>query len=1030
MDGTLSLHGNLLLTGDPTTTNAARTIDFTGFDKEGTTDFSDRAFIQHTTNTGGHAGAVLVISSQNDSDDGIAFATNSSSQLKHNSNTIWTAGNDGSGSGLDADTVDGIQGSSFLRSDANDTKSGNLVLRTDGAVTDSTTGLLFEVGGSYTDGRYRTRFRKQDVGGGIPLYIDQSGSTANSYTAQARFGTYSGNNYEFEVYGDINATGNIYDGGNAVWHAGNDGSGSGLDADLLDGQHGSYYAPASHVHSYLPLTGGTLDNGTSTTLSVKCDNGGTALVRAGGDGQGTGVFEVTQDNGSHGGGMSYNGDGTPSWASGESADHVTFYRITSGTRTEVFHYPHNSNVVNFNSTPTVGGNSVYHSGNPPPTYSKYLRSDADDSFSGGLVSTSRDEGIFGSYDSTKTDHIWSMGTSYKNHSAGTNFGNLYGAAYKHTNNSTGGTMGGGHQFVWCNNGTPRAAIGYDRFWHAASGNLWGSSNDGSGSGLDADLLDGQHGSYYYSAGNPPPTYSKYLRSDVADTATGRITFNGNATNNHDTIATGSGYHGGLEVYNTGSGNDAFMAFHTGGDYALYFGLDADTNKLSVGGWSMGAVKYAIWHQGNDGSGSGLDADLLDGQHGSYYAPASHNHNGVYTPYDHFSHTGHGNYTSTTTSALLTEALGDNAFDSKLTAHKTSWSYAGNGDLTDAGRLTELAGTSWLWWTDNSTDNVQGNITGLAIAPNTGGSAGKMFVYNNQGASYGPGWREIWTSTSDGSGSGLDADLLDGQHGSYYAPASHAHSYLPLTGGTVTGQITVSGTSPQMKFNDTDHDDFWIHVNSNRFYILPDRDSSGSWESPYALELNSGNNTSLTWGNTIWTSGNDGSGSGLDADTCDGQHLGSSAAVQFGAVSHRGFTSSSITAKIMGSGDSASKLYWRKNDTNTLMTLDMSGNLTATGNVTAYSDRRIKENISPITEALSKVQRLTGNTYTRNDQEDTATKYAGLIAQEVEDVLPEAVREADDGIKALDYNATIALLVESIKELKSEVDDLKTQLENK
>jgi tetrahydromethanopterin S-methyltransferase subunit B len=147
-----------------------------------------------------------------------------------------------------------------------------------------------------------------------------------------------------------------------------------------------------------------------------------------------------------------------------------------------------------------------------------------------------------------------------------------------------------------------------------------------------------------------------------------------------------------------------------------------------------------------------------------------------------------------------------------------------------------------------------------------------------------------------------------------------------------------------------------------------------------------NNSFAGW-QQVWTANSDGSGSGLDADTCDGQHLGTSASVQFGSV-------------------------------------------LSTGNVTAYSDRRIKENITPITEALSKVQRLTGNTYTRNDQEDTATKYAGLIAQEVEDVLPEAVREVDDGIKALDYNATIALLVESIKELKTEVDDLKSQLENK
>jgi hypothetical protein len=124
-------------------------------------------------------------------------------------NKAWHAGNDGSGSGLDADMVDSLHASQFVRSDANDTKSGNLVLQTSGAATDTTTGLHFETGGSYTDGRYRTRFRKQDVGGGIPLYIDQSGSTANSYTAQARFGTYSGNNYEFEVYGDMRATGDI-----------------------------------------------------------------------------------------------------------------------------------------------------------------------------------------------------------------------------------------------------------------------------------------------------------------------------------------------------------------------------------------------------------------------------------------------------------------------------------------------------------------------------------------------------------------------------------------------------------------------------------------------------------------------------------------------------------------------------------------------------------------------------------------------------------------------------------------------------
>ena len=112
--GGFAFNSNILLTGDVTTNNASRTIDFTGFDKEGTTDFSDRAYIQHTENTGGHTGSVLKISSRNDSNDGIAFDTHGSSQLKHNSNIIWDAGNDGSGSGLDADLLDGEQGSHYL----------------------------------------------------------------------------------------------------------------------------------------------------------------------------------------------------------------------------------------------------------------------------------------------------------------------------------------------------------------------------------------------------------------------------------------------------------------------------------------------------------------------------------------------------------------------------------------------------------------------------------------------------------------------------------------------------------------------------------------------------------------------------------------------------------------------------------------------------------------------------------------------------------------------------------------------------
>jgi hypothetical protein len=88
---------------------------------------------------------------------------------------------------------------------------------------------------------------------------------------------------------------------------------------------------------------------------------------------------------------------------------------------------------------------------------------------GSLIygNSDRNDSPMGTYNSTLTQQIWSMGAAYRSHASGTNFGNLYGAAYKHTNNTTGGTMAGGHQLVWCQNGGGTAAIG---------SNIWTSGN--------------------------------------------------------------------------------------------------------------------------------------------------------------------------------------------------------------------------------------------------------------------------------------------------------------------------------------------------------------------------------------------------------------------------------------------------------------------------------------------------------------------------------------------------------------------------
>jgi hypothetical protein len=69
------------------------------------------------------------------------------------------------------------------------------------------------------------------------------------------------------------------------------------------------------------------------------------------------------------------------------------------------------------------------------------------------------------------------------------------------------------------------------------------------------------------------------------------------------------------------------------------------------------------------------------------------------------------------------------------------------------------------------------------------------------------------------------------------------------------------------------------------------------------------------------------------------------------------------------------------------------------------------------------------TYTRKDLDDKERRYAGVIAQEVEQVLPEAVG-GDEHRKTVDYNGTIALLIEAVKELTSEVETLKAAIRSK
>ena len=103
-------------------------------------------------------------------------------------------------------------------------------------------------------------------------------------------------------------------------------------------------------------------------------------------------------------------------------------------------------------------------------------------------------------------------------------------------------------------------------------------------------------------------------------------------------------------------------------------------------------------------------------------------------------------------------------------------------------------------------------------------------------------------------------------------------------------------------------------------------------------------------------------------------------------------------------------------------VETAASLTVNGDVNSTSDRRLKENISPITNALEIINGMNGVYYNFVDQ---SKRNVGLIAQEVGDAIPEAVSVNQKGYMTVSYGNLVGLLVEAIKELKEEIEVLKS-----
>jgi hypothetical protein len=101
-------------------------------------------------------------------------------------------------------------------------------------------------------------------------------------------------------------------------------------------------------------------------------------------------------------------------------------------------------------------------------------------------------------------------------------------------------------------------------------------------------------------------------------------------------------------------------------------------------------------------------------------------------------------------------------------------------------------------------------------------------------------------------------------------------------------------------------------------------------------------------------------------------------------------------------------------------IDVSGRIVADSDITAYSDERLKKDIKTIEGALDKTKALRGVEFTRIADD---TKSIGVVAQELEEVLPELVLTDEEGMKSVNYAQITGLLIEAVKELSAKVEEL-------
>ncbi|MDG1857841.1 MAG: tail fiber domain-containing protein, partial [Emcibacteraceae bacterium] len=765
------------------------------------------------------------------------------------------------------------------------------------------------------------------------------------------------------------------------WHDGNDGSGSGLHADLLDGHHASTTRnsantiPVRDGNGYLNLgwintTSGNTTN-TITDIYVNTNDGyirkatpahfrsqitdgvylpvgskatdsnlldgldSTAYLRDNGWNSNPGQDANTQpgmsSDFSYSNNAPWTGDLIRFGSSGYSLQLSSAYNDTTG---RLSFRTRNGDNNTYNPW-----RQIWHTGNfNPSSYlttsgkaadsnlldgidsGSFLRSNANDSFSGSLsmntqkalVASNYGYGVYGVYSSTRLQHLWSMGTSYNLDSNGNSSGNLYGIAWSHQN---AGTKGGANNLA-----SHGMLILENGVWKGA----WGGGSLRTPSDVRAPIFYDLNNTGYYV--NP-------------------------ASNSHfNTISTA----GAITAAGAVKGDYFVGTNYAAKGYTVYKGYDNWNHYIAIRG-------YARPGQGKS------DAAILGGHQTSLveYAEAG----------------------SATTGWFFMGSQSTNYVQvGKITQSHSEFVGSVRSpifyDSNDTGRYVNPNGTSSL----GSIAMNNGNLTGVnhITINDPGPTEGIQWTGGN-------GWKIVESPNNLTTNSGGNLQLAIGTSQKFYVDTS-GNSY------------SISSFRAPIFYDSNDTGYYVNPASTSRMSEIDVNNVDIVASAAHGLRFWSGNNSySIRMSSS--TSGTYGGRVGGETTSDYNMYFTMAGGTNRGFVFNNGLN-------------------------NAIAGIDASGNGRFEGDVIAYSasDKRLKDNIKPIENATDKINKIGGYTFDWNSNQETyksGTKDIGVIAQEVEEVLPEVVTTRDNGYKAVKYEKLVALLIQSNKELTERIEQLET-----